>query len=135
MKTIREMTQVEVGAFVQSHLREKGVHVVLFGGTSVAFYTNGRYVSQDLDLVNIYAANRRTIHKAMQAIGFIEKGPYFRHPDSQFLVEFPPGPLTIREEPVRQVDEIELATRTLRIVSPTDCVKDRLAAYYHWCDQ
>jgi hypothetical protein len=23
----------------------------------------------------------------------------------------------------------------LKIISPTDCVKDRLAAYYHWGDQ
>jgi len=23
----------------------------------------------------------------------------------------------------------------LRIISPTDCVKDRLAAYYHWGDR
>jgi len=135
MKSIQEMTQAEVGAFVQSHLREKGIQVVLSGGASVAIYTNGRYVSQDLDLINVYAVNRRTIRKAMNEIGFNEEGRYFRHPDSRFNVEFPPGPLTVGEEPVRQVDEIELATRTLRIVSPTDCVKDRLAAYYHWCDQ
>ncbi len=24
---------------------------------------------------------------------------------------------------------------TLRLLSPTDCVKDRLAAYYHWNDR
>jgi hypothetical protein len=23
----------------------------------------------------------------------------------------------------------------LRVISPTDCVKDRLAAYYHWGDR
>jgi hypothetical protein len=33
------------------------------------------------------------------------------------------------------VDEIRLSTGILRIISPTDCVKDRLAAYYHWGDQ
>jgi hypothetical protein len=32
------------------------------------------------------------------------------------------------------VDEIKLTTGVLKIVSPTDCVKDRLAAYYHWND-
>ncbi len=34
-----------------------------------------------------------------------------------------------------QVDEITLPTGILRIISPTDCVKDRLAAYYHWGDR
>jgi hypothetical protein len=30
---------------------------------------------------------------------------------------------------------MELTTGTLRIVSPTDCVKDRLCAFYFWNDQ
>jgi hypothetical protein len=28
-----------------------------------------------------------------------------------------------------------LETGTLRLLSPTDCIKDRLAAYYHWNDR
>jgi len=32
------------------------------------------------------------------------------------------------------VDEHKLPTGILRIISPTDCVKDRLAGYYHWND-
>ena len=68
-------------------------------------------------------------------IGFYEEGRYFRHSDSQFFVEFPPGPLAIGEEPVKEIVEKKLSTGTLKVISPTDCVKDRLAAYYHWGDQ
>ena len=50
-------------------------------------------------------------------------------------MEFPPGPLTIGYEPVKRVDDIEFSTGLLRIISPTDCVKDRLAGYYHWGDR
>ena len=32
------------------------------------------------------------------------------------------------------MDEHKLPTGILRIISPTDCVKDRLAGYYHWND-
>lgn len=39
------------------------------------------------------------------------------------------------EEPVKVIDEFELATGTLRVISATDCVKDRLCAYYFWNDQ
>ena len=28
-----------------------------------------------------------------------------------------------------------MATGTLKLLSPTDCVKDRLAAFYHWNDR
>jgi hypothetical protein len=30
---------------------------------------------------------------------------------------------------------MELSTGTLTLLSPTDCVKDRLAAFYHWNDR
>lgn len=36
VKRIREMSQAELGAFIQSHLHEKGIDVVLSGGAVVA---------------------------------------------------------------------------------------------------
>ena len=135
MKPLEDMTQIEVAAFVQSHLNDQGIHVVLSGGAAVAFFSNNRYTSADVDLVNIYAVQRVRIRAAMKEIGFIEIGRYFKHPDSLFIVEFPPGPLTVGVEPVREVQEVELATGTLRIISPTDSIKNRLAAYYHWGDE
>ena len=56
---------------------------------------------------------------------------YFRHPDTDLLVEFPPGPLGVGEEPVKQIDEIQTGAGVLRVISPTDCVKDQLTWYYH----
>jgi hypothetical protein len=135
MKPIREMTQAELGAFVQSHLRDNGINLVLSGGAAVSIYSSGRYVSLDLDMVNVYSVRFSLIRMAMQEIGFEERARCFKHPDSQFFVEFPPGPLTIGDEPVRQINSIELPTGTLKVISPTDSVKDRLAAYYHWGDR
>ena len=135
MKSIRNMTQPELCAFVQSQLNERGIYVVLSGGASVSFYSSNKYVSHDLDLVNVYAVKRRVIHEAMNEMGFSEQGRHYIHPETQYLVEFLPGPLSIGSEPVKQVDEIRLSTGILRIISPTDCVKDRLAAYYHWGDR
>jgi hypothetical protein len=135
MKSVGKMTQGELGAFIQSQLRDKEIEVILSGGAAVAIYSNNKYVSKDLDLVNIYGVNRRRIRATMTAIGFYEEGRYFRHPQSQFFVEFPPGPLAIGEEPVKQIIEKKLSTGVLKVISPTDCVKDRLAAYYHWSDQ
>jgi hypothetical protein len=36
---------------------------------------------------------------------------------------------------VKEIVEKKLSTGILKLISPTDCVKDRLAAYYHWGDQ
>ena len=128
------MSQIELAAYIQSNLQEAEIRVVLSGGAAVAFYSSDRYVSKDLDLVNIRFAKRSKIQAAMATLGFQEKGRYFEHPETEYLVEFPPGPLSVGDEPVKQIDEIELATGTLRVISPTDCVKDRLCAYFFWGD-
>ncbi|TET34061.1 MAG: hypothetical protein E3J69_06750 [Anaerolineales bacterium] len=131
MKPIRDMTQAELGAYVQSHLSAKGIDVVLSGGAVVAIYTNGRYVSGNLDFVNRYFVKRSVIKSAIEELGFKEAGRHFEHHDTEYFVEFPPGPLAIGEEYNIKIDEFEMETGILRLISPTDCVKDRLVWYYH----
>jgi len=135
MKTVNKMTQAELAAYVQSHLQTKGISVILSGGAAVAIYTENKYVSADIDLVNVNFVNRKKIVEAMKEIDFNEKNRYFIHPDTKHIVEFPPGPLSVGEEPVKRIIEIKFSTGLLRVISETDCVKDRLAAYYFWNDQ
>ena len=135
MKQIRNMTQIELAAYVQSNLQNEGINVVLSGGSAVSFYSSNKYVSKDLDLINANFAKRQAIKTVMEKIGFQEQGRYFINSETNFFVEFPDGPLSVGEELVQEVNEFELATGTLRIISATDCVKDRLCAYYFWSDQ
>lgn len=131
MKPVSQMTRLELAAFVSDEFRRRKINVVLSGGSCVSIYSQEKYVSMDLDFVNAAFAKRALIIAAMEAIGFHEHNRYFQHPDTKFLVEFPPGPLGVGEEPVKQIDEIPTDTGVLRIISPTDCVKDRLAWFYH----
>ncbi|MCH7589318.1 MAG: hypothetical protein IIC78_14980 [Chloroflexi bacterium] len=136
MKPISEMSQAEIGAFIQSQLRRDGIDVVLSGGASVAIFSEGKYVSKDLDMVPEFFLNRRRLSDTMMKMGFEEpKSRYFIHPDSEHIVEFPPGPLSVGSEPVKEIIEIEYVTGILRVISATECVKDRLAAFYHWDDK
>jgi hypothetical protein len=135
VKQVRNMSQVELAAYIQSYLQKAGINVVLSGGGAVSFYSSDKYVSKDLDLINAHFAKRRDIQVVMEKMGFQEKGRYFINPETDFLVEFPDGPLSVGEELVKEVSEFELTTGTLRVVSPTDCVKDRLCAFYYWNDQ
>lgn len=129
------MSVGELAAFVCTKLRARGIDVVLSGGSCVSIYSAGRYVSNDLDFVEagVYAA--REIRAAMADLGFEREHRHYRHPDTAFLVEFPTGPLAVGKEPVASIHEIKFSTGVLRILSPTDCVKDRLAAYFHWKDR
>lgn len=135
MKSIGEMNPAELAAYVQQALRERGISVVLTGGAVVSIYSGEKYVSLDLDLVVEQYARRKTIDQVMGELGFRQAGRRFEHPETRYLVEFPAGPLSVGSEPVSRIDELILTTGKLRLLSPTDCVKDRLAAYYHWNDQ
>lgn len=134
MKQIKNMSQAELTAYIQDALHKEGIKVVLSGGSAVSFYSSDKYVSKDLDLINTNFSRRSKIKSAMEAIGFREQGRYFVNPEARFFVEFPDGPLSVGEEPVKEISEIKLPTGTLRIISPTDCVKDRLCAFYFWND-
>ena len=135
MKKIKDMSQSELAAYIQDSLLEKEIRVVLSGGSAVSFYSSNLYVSKDLDLINTGFSKRSKIRSVMEELGFREKGRYFLHPDTPISVEFPDGPLSVGEEPVKEISEFKLKTGTLRLLSATDCVKDRLCAYYFWNDQ
>jgi hypothetical protein len=135
MKPINKMNQAELAAFVDQHLSDSGLHVVLSGGAAVRIYSNGEYVSSDIDLVNARFASRDRIEKSMMELGFIPKGQHFEHPETEHIIEFPPGPLQFGDGKVKIVDKMKFDTGILRIISPTDCIKDRLAHYYYWGDR
>ena len=124
MKTIREMTQAELGAFVQSHLREKNITVALSGGAAVSIYSEAKYVSLDLDFVNIYAVRMSSIINAMQEIGFEESARYFKHPDSQYFVEFPPGPR-------QHIHDLDVGLRLSLICTPSQTLLNLFTILTH----
>lgn len=134
MKSIGRISLGELAAFVCTQLRKQDIRAVLSGGACVTIYTANRYESFGLDFVENAPTERRRIAEALNEIGFIEKDRYFKHPETDFIIEFPAGPLAVGSEPVRDIQEMESSTGRLLLLSPTDCVKDRLAAYYHWND-
>ncbi len=134
MKPVAKMSLGELAAFVCTRLRKHGIKAVLSGGACVTIYTCNLYESHDLDFVENAPTKRKLIKEALGEIGFVEKDRYFKHADTDFIVEFPAGPLAVGSEPVRDIEEMEFSTGRLSLLSPTDCVKDRLAAYYHWDD-
>lgn len=100
----------------------------------VSIYTNNRYQSFDLDFVSL--ADRAKIKRAMESLGFIQKaGRHFVHPGSKFFVEFPGSAILVGNSPVTEFQELSVGGNTLKLLTPTDCVKDRLAAFYHWYDR
>ena len=52
MKPIAKMSRADLAAFVQEHLRARGIDVVLCGGACISIYSQGKYLSMDLDMIH-----------------------------------------------------------------------------------
>lgn len=128
-----------MAALVVETLATAGIHVVLVGGACVCVYTNERFASFDLDFIDLTYARRKAIATALADIGFKPNGStrYFEHKDSQWVLEFPSAPLAVGHELIKESQVAELATPvgTIKLLSPTDCVKDRLLNYYQYQDE
>ncbi|MEZ4873395.1 MAG: nucleotidyltransferase [Bdellovibrionales bacterium] len=122
--------------YVASHLNKKGIDTVLVGGAVVSIYTKGAYKSGDLDFIttNLFVDD---LPEAMAEIGFKKTSKrHYEHPECPHLfVEFPPGPIGIGEELNIEPDVMNVKGAAIKILSPTDSVKDRLASYIHFQDR
>ena len=134
MKPVNEMSQGELAAYVDTNLKKEGIAVVLSGGACAAIYSDNKYVSKDLDFVAQFSLDQDELNNIMDEIGFKRKGKHFYHPNTDFFIDFIPGPLSIGDRPVEDIHEISFATGSVRIISATDSVKDRLTGYYYWQD-
>jgi hypothetical protein len=135
VKGISDMSAEELAGLVCQALQNAGITVTLTGGACVTIWSDGKYVSHDLDFVEEGPVPRRKIRDALKALGFAPEGRHFVHPDTDFFVEFPTGPLMVGDQRVERVSERDTPAGKLRLLSPTDCVKDRLAAFFHWNDR
>ena len=123
----------ELAAVVSKKLREKDIDAILVGGACVSIYTTNKYVSYDLDFVS--HTQLKNITPALLELGFKRGGSrYFIRADCPFFIEFVSPPVAIGNKPVKKINEIKTRFGTIVLLSPTDCVKDRLAAFYHWND-
>jgi hypothetical protein len=103
------------------------------GGAAVSFYTNNRYQREHLDFVSSAASG--TLAEAVEALGFVptEAQRLSAHPQTPWLLEFPAGPLAFGEKIVNGagIEAVETLAGPLRVITPTHCVMDRLAAFVH----
>lgn len=136
MAITRETTLEELAAAVSQALEAAGIEATLSGGSAVSLHGMNEYESDDLDFVTSHG--QVALRDAIEPLGFVPSvnRRQFEHPEVDWLVEFPPGPLAFGDMVVAHEDVPELETRfgPLRVISPTLSVLDRLAAYYYFND-
>lgn len=132
---IKGLSLKDLAIFLSDYLSKHGIETVLSGGACVSIYTRNKYLSYDLDFVLLSYISRKKIVSVLGGVGFREDGRHFRHVDTPFIIEFLAPPPSVGEEPIGKIREIRKGSMVLKLLSPTDCVKDRLAAFYHWNDR
>lgn len=141
MTDISQLSRLDLAGLIGQTLTDHSIDAVLTGGSCVAIHSNEQWVSDDLDFIDISYADKNKIVAALATIGFSNEGAghrYYVHPDCEYPIEFPTGPLAIGNEapiPEDGIAEIETAQGTFKILSTTNCVKDRLINYILYNDR
>jgi hypothetical protein len=132
----RDTSLQELAALISGALESADIKAPLSGGGAVSLYSHNEYESFDLDFIT--SAANATLGDAIEPLGFrrVPGAREFEHPDTELFVEFPPGPLAFGETVAQDGDATVLQTEfgPVRIITPTQSVMDRLAAYAHWSD-
>jgi hypothetical protein len=132
----KKAKEEEVWKYVAFHLAKAGIESILVGGSVVSIYTKGIYRSGDLDLVcGSYSVSNADLIPIMKRIGFEKRkaGRHFEHPKCKHIfVEFLSPPVMIAEDSNIKPSEISIEGKVIKILNPTDCIKDRLASFIYF---
>ncbi len=130
-----ESSLIDVAFAVGTALDRSGFTAVLTGG-SAATYHSGSYQSLDLDFViTLASSNTETFVGALLDIGYRQSDRQFRHTSNRYTLDFPRGPLMIGIDEISVWDTHRRDDETLHVLTRTDSVRDRLAAFFHWNDR
>jgi hypothetical protein len=130
-----DTSMLEIAVLVSEALEAAGVSAVLGGGGAVSQYSDNEYMTTDLDFITI--ERNKVIAPIVAKLGFTREGKDFHHPTSRYFLEFPPGPISFGDRYVDSSETTSINTPfgTLRIITPTQCVLDRLAWFIHGTDR
>ena len=134
---IDETSSLEDVCFaVSGALQREDISAVLTGGSAASLYAPASYMSADADFIFDRAPLADTLKRALATIGFVpspSSGMYC-HSKSRFTLDFPRGPLAVGGDYVTEIAERKRGKILLRVLTPGDCVRDRLAHFFHWND-
>ncbi len=128
------MSLVEVAAAVATHLRTRGIEVVVVGGSAITSHVPEVYTSMDIDFAVTSGIDRRRIARALNELGFHKRGRVFLHPETVYALDFVAERPYIDQEPVYDFAEIHTSVGSVRVLHLEDAIADRVAAFLHWSD-
>jgi len=123
----------DLAGFLSEKLRDEGIELILVGGACVTIYSKNRYQSHDLDFITY--EDQLKVKKALKKYGFEPQSGYFLRPNCPWIIEFVSPPVSVGNEPIHRFSDVKTKMGTIKMLRPIDCIKDRLASFYHWDDR
>ncbi|SRR5258708_793288 len=117
------LKHLKLASLVSAIFRESGVELVVVGGSAIEFYTDGAYVSGDIDMC-LVSPTRLDIRKRQELMGQLgaRGGPRNWQVAGQY-VDILGEVETLARTPF---DEIEAPYGRVRLVSPEDLLVERV---------
>lgn len=114
-------------------LHDAGTTVVLTGGSAATVYAPESYQSRDADfIITLHAIAAGLV---LTGLGYESQRGVYSHNLSGYTLEFPRGPLQIADKVITRWETRRRGDRLLHILSPNDCVRDRLLWFYGYGDR
>lgn len=128
MSVFEAGTAEDVAFVVCTAMHRANVAVVLSGGGAATIYAPEAKQTDDLDFVLPFMLSSPKL-ATIDDLGFYETGSrgVYAHPETSFTIEFLLGPLAVLDEIITKWDIFQRGDQRLNIISPTDCVRDRLS--------
>lgn len=135
MRIARDSSLREIAFMVCTALDGAGIAAILTGGSAATVHSAGAYQSRDLDFVISFGSGNRDGSQILSDLGYVLRGSTYVHPDNEFTLDFPPGPLSVGRDVLIEWDTLHEGPLLLRILNPTDSCRDRLAGFLFWHDR
>jgi len=130
---LKTCSEEQLWKYVATELARNDVDVILVGGAVVSIYSKGAYKSGDLDFVINDFSRKKLDQVLMENLGFKKEGRFYKHSDCQHLfIEFATFPASIGDDYNIKPAQIESEDQIIKIFTPTDCVRDRLASFAYF---
>lgn len=116
-------------------LDEVGIRAVLTGGSAATIYAPEAYQSRDADFIASWNTKSAEFEETLRLLGFFRDGRVFSHPQSAVTLDFPDHEVRIGDDFITRFSTLTEGDLTLRLLTPTDSVCDRLAHFYWYADR
>jgi len=128
------LTLRQAVARLSEHLEEAGQEPVLTGSACAAIYVGAAIKPRVINFV-IGEYTSGELDGTMKKLGFQRSSMnHYESKNSPYDVVFSPPPLAVGDDVVRDIATAQARPGKFMLLSPTDCVRQRLSMFYRWGD-